>query len=166
MIKTLLIILTMLITLHGCGCLDLEPPEPKPFETSKIGEELHSGRDGKVIKVHKDYILFDSWGSDIDTLVKADRKGMKEILEKGETMDYFDSNDYFNLGNQFYEEVIKTIYSGDDYLVIIPARENRDCCVIDCNKKVSKSITYYKNIKDIPIDYKNFIKIDCSYYFD
>ncbi len=164
--KTLFIVVIMLFVINCSGCIDDLLPVDKPFETSKVGEVLDSGRDGSLVKIHKDYIMFDSGGSHKDDICMVDRKGMKDILENSETMDNYKSSDYYNLGETCFEGLVKTIYSSEDYIVIIPVKDSDDFCVIECNKKVSKSVTYYKNIKDIPIEYKNFTRIDCSYCFD
>ena len=164
--KMLLVVPVILFVVHGSGCIDTFLSPDKPFETSKVGEVLDSGRDGSLVKIHKDYVLFDSGGSYKDDICKVDRKGMKEILEKNETMDNYTSSDYYNLGDTCFEGLIKTIYSSNDFLLIIPVYETDGYYVIDCNKKNNKSLKHYKKAKDIPINYQNLIKIDCSYNSD
>lgn len=164
--KTLFIVVIMLFVINCSGCIDGLLPIDKPFETSKVGEVLDSGRDGSLVKIHKDYILFDSGGSHKDDICKVDRNGMKDILENGETIDNYTSSDYYNLGETCFEGLVKTIYSSEDYIVIIPVKDSDDFCVIDCNKKLNNSVTRYKNINDISIGYKRFTKIDCSYNFN
>lgn len=164
--KTLFIVVIMLFVINCSGCIDDLLPVDKPFETSKVGEVLDSGRDGSLVKIHKDYIMFDSGGSHKDDICKVDRKGMKDILENSETMDNYKSSDYYNLGDACFKGLIKTIYSSEDFLLIIPVYETDGYYVIDCNKKINKSLKHYKKAKDIPINYQNFTKIDCSYYFN
>ena len=123
------------ICIQLASCSYLIRPE-KTFDEANPGDFLYGNRDGQMIKLNDLFVIFDSYGEDVDHINRV----------KDDDLWYI----------QYYRGPSQRVYYNNDFIII---KTNDNVCVINCSQRKKDAIRMYKSLDDVDIDLSSYASI-------